>query len=223
MTDTTQEIITDDAMKLPVVNPSEPEIIYTSLDEYGLAKESGLLTVYSFDALTSEFTGSSEEYVSVGVGIPANSTCTVPPDAVQGKARIFGGDWQQVDDHRGETVYATMDGTAQVISQLGEYPADTTLLKPSTAYDSWNGNKWVIDKVAQQAALVKRVNSEKADRIAAANVATQSWQIQLMLGIITNEDKLILTSWMKYIQDIQAINVSENPNFSWPKIPEDRS
>ncbi|MBS0879005.1 tail fiber assembly protein [Pantoea sp. JGM49] len=195
-------------------------MVYTSLDESGLAKESGLLTVYNFDAATGEYTGSSEEYVSVGVGSPANSTCTAPPEPVQGKALIFGGNWQQVDDHRGETVYSTTDGTAQVISQPGEYPADTTLLKPATAFDAWNGKKWVTDKAAQQAALVKNASAEKASRIADANSASQAWQTQLMLGIITDDDKATLVVWMTYIQALQAVDTSTAPDVAWPAVPD---
>lgn len=217
MADVTEEMTTPEEME---VLPATPAIVYTSLDEGGLAKESGLITVYNFDATTGEFTGTSEEYVSVGVGIPANSTCTAPPEPVKGKARIFGGDWQHVDDHRGETVYSTADGTAQVISQPGEYPADTSLLKPATAFDTWNGKKWVTDKAAQQAALVKIADAEKARRIAAANSTSQAWQTQLMLGIITDDDKATLVVWMTYIQALQAVDTSTAPDVAWPTAPD---
>lgn len=217
MSDVNEEMTTPEEME---VLPATPVIVYTSLDESGLAKESGLLTVYNFDAATGEFTGASEEYVSVGVGNPANSTCIAPPESVQGKTRIFGGEWQQVDDHRGETVYSTADGTAQVISQPGEYPADTTLLKPATAFDTWNGKKWVTDKAAQQAALVKIADAEKARRIAAANSTSQAWQTQLMLGIITDDDKATLVKWMTYIQALQAVDTSTAPDVTWPVAPD---
>lgn len=217
MADVTQETTIPEDMEVPQATPA---IVYTSLDEGGLAKESGLLTVYNFDAATGEFTGVSEEYVSVGVGNPANSTCTAPPEQVQGKALIFGGDWQLVDDHRGETVYSTADGTAQAINQPGEYPADTTLLKPATAFDKWNGKKWVTDKAAQQAALMKIADAEKALRIAVANSVSQAWQTQLMLGIITDDDKATLIKWMTYIQALQAVDVSSAPDISWPVKPE---
>ena len=217
MADLTEEtIIAEDVEVLPAT----PAIVYTSLDENGLAKESGLLTVYNFDAVTGEFSGLGEEYVSVGVGNPANSTCTVPPDAEQGKARIFNGGWQLIDDHRGETVYSTADGTAQVISQPGGYPADTTLLKPATAFDTWNGKKWVTDKAAQQAALVKIADAEKSRRIAAANSTSQAWQTQLMLGIITDDDKATLVKWMTYIQALQAVDASTAPDLAWPTAPD---
>ncbi|MGK3111795.1 tail fiber assembly protein [Candidatus Pantoea formicae] len=217
MADVSEEtIIAEDVEVLP----ETPAIVYTSLDESGLAKESGLLTVYNFDAATGEFTGASEEYVSVGVGNPANSTCIAPPEPMQGKARIFGVDWQQVDDHRGETVYKTADGTAQVISQPGEYPAGTTLLKPATSFDAWNGKKWVTDKAAQQAALVANASSEKTSRIAAANSTSQAWQTQLMLGIITDDDKTTLIKWMTYIQALQAVDTSTAPDVAWPVAPD---
>ena len=214
-----EKAVADDA-ELPEVLPAEPEIIYTSLDDNGLAKESGLLTVFNFHAVTGEYAGSSEEYVAVGVGIPANSTCTVPPDAEQGKVRIYGSDWQLVADHRGETVYSTENGTASVISEAGEYPEGCTLLKPATTFDKWNGKKWVTDKAALQAALVQNATTDKGSRIAVANSKSQAWQTQLMLGIITDSDKAKLTEWMTYIQALQAVDTSLAPDITWPVAPD---
>lgn len=219
MADEIQEMNPADEVSEVVVMPVEPVTVYTRLDASGLAQVSGLLTVYNFDAQTGEFTGASEEYVTVGVGIPANSTCDAPPEAVEGKAQVYDNGWRVLDDHRGETVYSTADRSVTIISQPGDYSADTTLLKPATDFDTWNGKKWVTDKAAQQAAIVNNAGTEKAARISEANSKTQAWQTQLLLGIITDEDKGKLTAWMKYIQAVQAIDTSAAPNIVWPVQP----
>ncbi|EJB9288621.1 tail fiber assembly protein [Salmonella enterica] len=191
------------------------------LDKNGLARSAGTLTVYNFDAASGEFTGSNDEYLAQGVGLPANACVTAPPVIEAGQAAVYrDGNWQVVADHRGETVYSVADGSAIVLSELGDYPADTTPLAPATAWDKWDGEKWVTDADAQQAADVKSAARQKSAIISEANAVTQAWQTQLLLGIITDADKVTLTKWMKYIQAVQAVDVSESPEISWPSPPD---
>jgi len=60
---------------------------------------------------------------------------------------------------------------------------------------------------------------EKSALISEANDITQAWQTQLLLGIITDADKASLTAWMKYIQAVQAVDISAAPDIIWPKKP----
>lgn len=191
------------------------------LDKNGQAKSAGTLTIYNYDALNSEFTGSSEEYLPQGVGLPANACITAPPTIEAGQAAVYrDGNWQVVADHRGKAVYSVADSSEIVISELGDYPADTTPLAPATAWDQWDGEKWVTDADAQQVADVKSAARQKSALISEANGLTQAWQTQLLLGIITDADKATLTKWMKYIQAVQAIDVSKAPEINWPALPD---
>jgi len=192
-----------------------------TLDKNGLAKSAGTLTVYNFDALTGEFTGSSNEFLAQGVGLPANACITAPPDAEAGHVMLYRDEsWLAVADHRGETVYSVADGAAVLINTPGDYPADTTPLKPATVWDKWDGEKWVTDKDAQQAEVMSDAGKKKSALISEANVITQAWQTQLLLGIITEEDKAALTKWMKYIQAVQVVDLQAAPDISWPLKPE---
>ena len=192
-----------------------------TLDKNGLAKSAGTLTVYNYDAVSGEFTGSNDEYLAQGVGLPANACITAPPAAEAGSVALYlNGSWQVIADHRGETVYSVNDGSAVLISAPGEYPADTTPLKPATTWDKWDGEKWVTDTDAQRDAVVSKAASEKSAMISEANGVTQAWQTQLLLGIITEEDKASLTAWMKYIQKVQAVSATDAPNIIWPQKPE---
>lgn len=191
-----------------------------TLDEEGLAVAAGVLTVYNFDPVTGFFTGSSQEYLSQGVGIPAHSTSEAPPASVAGRVSLFtGGKWRQVEDHRGKTVYRKSTGEAVTVTQPGGYPDDTTALKPATEFDKWGGAAWVTDTAAQRQAAIVAARAEKNARVTEAGNATQSWQTQLALGIITDEDKASLVAWMKYLQALQAVDLSIAPDISWPEKP----
>ena len=191
------------------------------LDKNGQAKTAGTLTIYNFDASTGEFTGSSDEYLAQGVGLPANACITAPPIIEAGQAAVYrDGNWQVVADHRGEKVYSITDGSATEIAELGDYPAGATPLAPATVYDKWDGEKWGTDADAQHAAAVNNAARQKSALISEANEVTQAWQAQLLLGIITDADKTSLTAWMKYIQALQATDVTTAPDVSWPEKPE---
>lgn len=190
-----------------------------TLDKNGLAKASGTLTVYNFDAKSGEFTGATSEYLPQGVGIPASACTIAPPQMDAGTVAVYRDSiWQTLADHRGETVYSTVDGATTLITVPGDYPTDTTTLTPATGFDKWDGAKWVTDTDAERAAAVQAAENEKAARIAEANSTTQAWQTQLSLGIITEADKASLTAWMKYVHSVQVVDTA-SPDVSWPDKP----
>lgn len=192
-----------------------------TLDKNGLAKSAGTLTVYNFDAASGEFTGSTDEYLAQGVGLPANACITASPVTEAGRVAIYqDGAWTVVADHRGRTVYSVTDGTAVMINVPGDYPSDTTPLKPATAWDKWDGEKWVTDSAKEKAAAVKEARERQALLITEANSITQAWQTQLRLDMITDKDKVSLVIWMKYIQALQNIDISYPSKISWPPRPD---
>lgn len=191
-----------------------------TLNDSGQATNAGNITVYNHDFTTGEYKGTTEEYISVGVGIPANSTTIQPPEATSGNAIVFvDGAWTVERDHRGETVYDTDTGNAVEIATIGDYPDNVTTLKPSTDWDKWNGTAWVTDTSAQITAEIATAEAEKSQLISDVNVKTLAWQTQLLLGIITDADKASLTTWMKYYQQLKAVDTSTAPDIIWPDKP----
>lgn len=67
--------------------------------------------------------------------------------------------------------------------------------------------------------LINQANQQKIVLLSAANTYTQPWQTQLVLGIISDDDKASLTKWMKYYQQLQAVDTGQAPNISWPEQP----
>lgn len=191
-----------------------------TLDKDGLSKAGGTLRVYCYDEQSGEFIGAVDEFLPQGVGLPAHTCLIAPPAAQANKATVYlDGRWQSVPDHRGEMVYPISGGPPVKITALGDYPAGTTTQAPATDFDRWDGEKWVTDIDAQQQSLLKVAASEKVARVTEANSITQAWQTQLLLGIITDADRAVLTAWMKYVQDVQATDIAKAPDIKWPEKP----
>lgn len=78
---------------------------------------------------------------------------------------------------------------------------------------------WVDTPAQPREQQIALAESQKQALIAEANQKTQMWQTQLMLGIITEEDKASLKEWMLYVQKVQALDVSTAPDIDWPVKP----
>lgn len=79
---------------------------------------------------------------------------------------------------------------------------------------------WVDTPPLTVGELIRQANEIKQTLTTEANQKTQLWQTQLMLGIITDEDKISLTEWMRYVQKVQAVDTSTAPDIIWPEKPE---
>ncbi|HCQ10657.1 MAG TPA: phage tail protein [Leclercia adecarboxylata] len=194
-----------------------------TLNKNGIATKAGEMTVYNYDSETREYLASSVEFLTVGVGIPANSCTDAPPDNKAGFAicRTASCDgWEYVTDHRGETVYDTETGQPVEITALGDYPASVTTVAPLTPYDRWNGSEWVTDTDAQKAGQIMAAEQKKASLLAKVQSTISLWQTELQLGLINDDDKASLITWMKYIQALNAVDTSTAPDIEWPVKPE---
>ncbi|EPD1098509.1 tail fiber assembly protein [Escherichia coli] len=195
-----------------------------ALDENGFATEAGYITVYNYNGETREYISSSFEYLHIGVGVPAHSCVDAPGGKKDGFAIRRNADstgWEYVEDRRGETVYSTTTGEPVTVSQLGEYPEGTTTSAPSTAYDKWDGQKWVADDDEKHAADVAAAEQQKTNLLNAANSKISLWQTELQLGIISDEDKASLIAWIGYIKAVTATDTSTAPDVIWPELPEE--
>lgn len=194
-----------------------------TLNKNGIATKAGDLTVYNYDGETREFLTTSTEFLAVGVGIPANSCTDAPPDEKDGFAICrtvsFGG-WEYVVDHRGETVYDTETGQPVGVNEIGDYSDNVTTIEPVTPYDRWDGSAWITDPVAQKNGQTAEAEKKKASLLAEAQSTINLWQTELQLGIISDDDKASLITWMKYIQALNAVDTATGSDVVWPVKPE---
>ncbi|VEJ54298.1 tail fiber assembly protein [Pragia fontium] len=78
---------------------------------------------------------------------------------------------------------------------------------------------WISIPEPIKTQYVATAEIEKYNRISEANRITQTWQTQLILGIISEQDREKLTNWMLYLQAVQAIETQAAPDIDWPKAP----
>lgn len=189
-------------------------------DENGLATEPGEIRCYYYDAVTFEYMGWSDEYINLGVSMPGHSTDVEPVGVMEGYVAVFNDPgWLQEEDHRGDTVYSTIDGMPYVVDYIGKIKDGYTTAAPSGPYQKWDGQKWVTDTDAQHAADVEAADQQKAKLLLEAQETISFWKTELQLGIISDEDKASLITWVNYIKAVKAVDTSTAPNIIWPTPP----
>lgn len=77
------------------------------------------------------------------------------------KWQLGDGEWNAVEDHRGETVYRIADKRRMVVDYLGPIEQGFTPLAPNTPDDSWDGSTWASAPLPQPTASDVR---EEANR-----------------------------------------------------------
>ncbi|MBA4824081.1 tail fiber assembly protein [Pantoea ananatis] len=190
-------------------------------DENELATSETKLEVFNYDAISREYTNTSNEYIAKGLSVPAFSTVKPPPPKKTGKTCIYNdNEWCLVDDHRGEVIYGVYTHDEITINELGPYPKNTTNLKPNTKFDVWDGNAWITDKSAQHEAELDA--SEQKRKVLLTNAKTQIdlWQSELQLGMLLDKDKASLIDWLTYIRKLKEVKITDAPDITWPVPPE---
>ncbi|HAV8888701.1 TPA: tail fiber assembly protein [Escherichia coli] len=195
-----------------------------TLDENGFATEAGFITIYNYNGETREYISSSVEYLPIGVGVPANSCIDAPGSKKDGFAIRRNADstgWEYVADHRGEIIYSTETGESKEITDLGDYPENTTTIAPLTPYDKWDGEKWVTDTEAQHSAAVEAAEAQRQSLIDAAMASISLIQLKLQAGRkLTQAETTRLNAVLDYIDAVTATDTSTAPDVIWPELPE---
>ncbi|WP_313080472.1 tail fiber assembly protein [Atlantibacter sp.] len=192
---------------------------YITLNEHGFAETSGWVVCYLTNP-DGEYIGFADEFIPATAGLPAGAYIDEPPADEEGKAIIRVGDrWELVDDHRGKTVYSTADGQPIEITAPGVLPENTTLLKPSTPYDAWNGNEWVTNTADENAAIIAAANSEKARLRSIADAEIVWRQDAIDAGIATEDEINALAEWKKYRVLLMRVDTTKAPYINWPSMP----
>lgn len=194
------------------------------IGDNGLAVQSGWITVYNANSESGEYTGVSNEYLPLGVSLPAGGYAdapTLPDDNNKAVRRnISGTAWDVVDDFRGKVAYSTETGQQEEVTEIGALPDNLTLLAPQTFYDKWNGKKWVTDKDAQKDAGIQEAEYKKAQLLSEATTKIAPLQDALDTGMATNDEKALLIAWKTYRVLLSRIDTSKAPDIEWPVSPE---
>jgi len=194
------------------------------LDSNFIATNPGNIEVYNYDHSTKEYLGSSVEFLALGVGIPADSCIDAPPPAYSGFAvvrNVSTGEWDLVEDHRGEIVYNTDNRVSLNISELGSYPEGYTIQKPETEFDVWNGDAWIIDEEAKKQAELKSAELKKETLIDEANayINNKQWPGKAAMGRLKGDESIKYGLWLDYLDALEITEISNAPEIKWPEKP----
>ncbi|MEC6145784.1 tail fiber assembly protein [Klebsiella pneumoniae] len=191
-------------------------------DFNGLCILPGDVIVYNYSPDTREYTSSTVENIPFGVSLPACSTLEPPPEKNEGYAvcrNSTGTAWEQVEDHRGKTLYRVSDQTQVVMSVPGEVPEGYTLQAPDSAYDVWNGSSWVTDNDKKNAALAATVAQQKASLLSRANNEIAWLQDAVDLNQATESETQHLSDWKTYRIALNRTDLTDPASVSWPSVP----
>ncbi|EMA4781369.1 tail fiber assembly protein [Providencia rettgeri] len=199
------------------------EIQKAKLDEQGLATVAGWVEVYLCDSMTREYTRASLDNVPFGGSVVADAYLDKPELPTKANIAIIRSEdektWLHVADYRGTTAYETETRQPIEIDFIGELPANLTLLEPKTAFDKWNGKKWVTDVEAQKASLVALAEQEKEQRLEEANATITYLQDAIEVGLDDDDYQAKLTAWKTYRVLLNRVDTSTAPNIDWPEKP----
>lgn len=62
-------------------------------------------------------------------------------------------------------------------------------------------------------------DQERQYRLNVATDAISIWQTKLLLGRLSDSDKVKLNSWLDYIDSLNELDMKTAPEVSWPDIP----
>ncbi|EQC00276.1 tail fiber assembly protein [Photorhabdus temperata] len=200
----------------------EPEVAV--LDKDGLAKKAGWIKVYHTNQSTREFTITDIEYLMLGVSLSAGAYPDAPELPKSDDLAVCrsedGKCWETVPDYRGKSVYNTQTLAQQEVTELGELPETLTFKQPATHFDKWTGKEWVTDKNALKASQIEQTEQQRITLCQQANEAATLLQYAVETELASEEEKVQLLNWKKYLVLLSRVDTSLAPDIKWPKMPE---
>lgn len=85
----------------------------------------------------------------------------------------------------------------------------------------YDGQQFIAPEVPKLTAeeIQQQAKAYRDDLLDRANAVTGDWRTELALGIISDEDKATLITWMNYIKAVKAVDLSTAPDIVWPAAP----
>ena len=187
----------------------------------GFACVAGWATIYITDINTGEFVNATYEYVAEGIGLPDYIFLDAPDEVDDEHAIVRQGDkWTYPVDYRGKDIYSKATGTVSTVTHIGDIPDDFTLLKPTSEFDSWDGEKWVLDKEKQHQHDVAVAQSKQSQLLREVNAEIAHLQDAVDAEIATEQQMELLKRLKGYRFKLNQIDFDKAPNIDWGEKPE---
>ncbi|UUE59199.1 tail fiber assembly protein [Pectobacterium aroidearum] len=197
------------------------EVNSAKMNELGFSIQAGWITIYQINPVSREYIGANYEYLPIGVGVPAGSYIDAPELPLAGLALrrgVDGKQWEHVSDYRGQTGYNTETRQPQKITDIGELPANQTLLVPTSEFDKWEDGKWVTDLEVQRQALIANKKVELNTKLSQASERIQVLSDAVELNLATEEEKNELKAWKTYRLQLSRVDIN-SPENTFPDMP----
>lgn len=159
------------------------------------------MLAYRFDEETNEYLyimEAQEDPVAGGYLLPANSTFIEPPEAVEGKVRIFNGrKWVQKTDHRGHYQVKLDDITFSTVDYIGNAKEGYQFISDEVYEDylSDNDKYKVVDgefvDISDTEEYRQKKEQEERDRILALFMTRSDFFDGLIKAFGIDEDDLL--------------------------------
>ena len=189
------------------------------LDKNGLTISAGWAIIYNVDA-KGEFSQATYQYLPVGVGLPAHAYLEAPKNVQDNQAIIHNGQqWTYPKDLRGTTIYSTETGARMTVQEVGDIPEGYTALQPSSEFDTWDGEKWVLDTDKQHQHDIDVATSQKKQLFSEATEQISYLQDAVDSQIANEQEIKLLAEWKKYRALLNRIDAQQAPNIDWPSKP----
>ena len=189
------------------------------LGNSGLTISEGWVVVYNVDA-KGEFLQATYQYLPIGVGLPANAYLEAPQSVKDNQAIIHDGQqWTYPKDLRGTKIYSIETGGETIFQEVGEIPDGFTELKPTSKFDSWDGEKWQFDKNKQHQYEVNQASIKKNQLLDEAASQLSYLQDAVDSQIASEQETQLLVEWKKYRVLVNRIDIELAPNIEWPNQP----
>ena len=189
------------------------------LGDNGLTISSGWAVVYNVDS-NGEFLQATYQYLPVGVGLPANAYLDAPNSVNDNHAIIHNGqNWTYPPDYRGQKIYSTSTGSESLVTDAGEIPSGFTFLMPSSEFDRWDGEQWVLDTEKQKQHYIDVATENKKQLLNDANEQIRYLQDAVDADIATDTEQTLFADWKKYRVLLNRVDVNQAPDIEWPSQP----
>ncbi|NHB97971.1 tail fiber assembly protein [Photorhabdus stackebrandtii] len=199
----------------------EPEMAELGKDR--LASKAGWINVYHTDQMTREFTGADIEYLMLGIGLSAGAypdAPELPGSHDEAICRSTDGKyWEILPDYRGKTAYDTQTCQKREITEIGELPDTLTFKQPNTHFDKWTGKEWVIDEAVLKASQIDQAKQQRIILYQHANETVMLLQYSVDTALASEEEKVLLLEWKKYLVLLSRVDTSLAPDITWPEMP----
>jgi hypothetical protein len=174
--------------------------------------------IYTFNSGTGEYTGAGDAYIDPLTGatlLPPNATYTPPPTPIPGHARIYSaGEWQQVEDHRGELFFSLADREFRTVEQLGPIPLGHVPVSADIHQDySLHPDHYSVTDYSMVKLSGGEIAALEAEKLKDAKIheraelfATVDWRMmrsddQALLNIPQSDDPHTLASYRQYLRE----------------------